>query len=173
MMVAYYAAVLREHPTILKTLFDDHLNNNSAKAQLFMLRILVEINTPQSTEYLIKAQQEWQAESVQDALKKIKTSKPYDVLADVPRNTEDLDRLWGIFWATGNKTAISQIISVLSLWEQGRGAAVAIGGAAMWSLTKHANQHPTILQIVIAERDNSSGTQKNLLEKIINNAERN
>ena len=172
MMASFYAVLLREHATLLETWFDEHAGNRSAKAKKIILRILAEINTPQSLEYLAEVQKKWQEQSVQDFLEKIKTSKFYDVLADIPRNTADLDRLWGIFWATGNRKAINQIISVLYLWEEGRGRAAATGGAAMWSLSKYAAQHPKILQIVKAERDNSSGTQKNLLEEIVSKVEK-
>jgi hypothetical protein len=171
MMAAFQAAILKENTSLLKTLFDEHLNNNPARAKLYMLRILLEINTPQSREYLVKAQKEWKEDSVQAVLYTIETSEYYDVLVEIPRDTEDLDRLWGIFWATGNSKAISQIISILYLWEEGRGATAATGGSAMWSLSKYSAQHPRILQIVKSERDNASGTKKKLLEKIVSKAE--
>ena len=171
MMAQFYAAIFKENSSLLTTLFDHHLQNKSIKAKLFMLRILGGINTPESMEYLVRAQEEWKGELVQDVLDKIKNSKHYEVLEEVPRNTDDLDRLWGIFWATGNKKAIRQIISVLYLWEEGYGTAVATGGSAMWSLTKYAAQHPIILQIIIAEKNKSSGTKKKLLEEIVNKAD--
>jgi len=77
----------------------------------------------------------------------------------------------GDFLGNRKQKAIRQLISVLYLWEEGYGTAIATGGSAMWSLTKYAAQHPIILQIVIAEMNKSTGTKKKLLEEIVNKAD--
>ena len=171
MMAQFYTVLLEGDSALLKTIFDEYVSGKSVTAKIFMLQILAEMNTPESSAYLARAQKEWEQDSVQVALVRIKNSEPADVFTEAPKNTADLDRLWGIFWANGNEKAISQIVSVLYLWEEGRGAPAATGGAVKWALTRNAAQHPKILEIIKTEMDSGTETQKKLLQEIITEVE--
>jgi len=172
MIAHFYASILKKNTVFLDLLFKKQIMKKSHKERIFFIQILYEINTPKSIEYLVIAKKEWQEKTIQDLFEKIQHSTKHDVLTNVPRNTADLNRLWGNFFATGNNKAITQIISVLYLWEEGRGKEVTIGGAAKWSLAYNAVQHQKVLQIVKNEMEISSGTKRNMLEEIVNKAEK-
>lgn len=171
MMAHFYSTLFKQNNSLLEKIFTNHSQDSSDKAKIFILRILNEMNTPQSIEFLVKASKEWTEDSIQNALKKIKQSRHYDVLANPPRSTADLDRLWGSFYATGNDKAVHQVISVLYLWEEGHGTEVTIGGAAKWSLANNAIHHRKVLEIIKNEMENASGSKRKLLKEIADTIE--
>lgn len=171
MIASFYASLLRQDNQLLQTIFVEHLSDETEDAKIFIIRTLGEINTQQSTEHLQQAQKVWPEELIQNFLQEIQQTEYYDVMTNIPRNSSEMDKLWGIYFATGNKRAIDQIISVLHFWEDGRDAEVAIGGAAKWSLTSNAAQHPKVLKEIKNELTISSGIKKALLEEIVNSVQ--
>lgn len=63
-----------------------------------------------------------------------------------------LDALWGYFMATGDEAPVVRIMAALP-WVEVRGNVpkMMIGGAARWSLTANAIQHPRVLEICKAQ----------------------
>lgn len=86
-----------------------------------------------------------------------------DLLAVSPkRGAWVLDALWGNFMATGDKRPVINIISVLPWMDESKKSEViamgkpglylvAVSGAAKWSLTSNAQQHPRVLAICEAQ----------------------
>jgi hypothetical protein len=85
-----------------------------------------------------------------------------------------LDALWGRFMATGDRAPVERVIEALPFldakddeWRQ------SIGGAAGWSLTSNAVQHPRVLEVCEAVALNQkSGESAHLREVIATAKER-
>jgi hypothetical protein len=98
-------------------------------------------------------------------------NRPPDFLNDAIASPSFIDALWGSFFATGDERFVQRIIGTLSLLKsQGNTQDVLIGGAAKWSLTSNAIQHPRVLEICEAELAKSAGDQKPILAEVIANA---
>jgi hypothetical protein len=96
---------------------------------------------------------------------------PPDFLKDAVSSPGFLDSLWGSFFATGDERFVQRIIGTLPLLKSEENAQdVLIGGAAKWSLTSNAIQHPKVLEICEAELTKSAGEQKSALAEVIANA---
>jgi hypothetical protein len=85
----------------------------------------------------------------------------------------DLDMLWGCFLATGDRRYVSKIISTVPWSKKLTGSInkIAIGAAAVWSLTSNAQQHRLVLQILKEESAAKPELQYDL-HKIIEKAEK-
>lgn len=84
-----------------------------------------------------------------------------------------LDSLWGNFMATGNKAPVQRLISALP-WvdikdDIGR---KMVGGAAQWSLTSNAIQHPLVLTICEQSVTEVSFEVAEKLRQVIENAKK-
>lgn len=96
---------------------------------------------------------------------------PPDFLKDTISSAGFLDALWGSFFATGDERYVQRLISALPLLDtKGDVARMLIGGAAQWSLTSNAVQHPKVMEICEKELKTLPDDQKPTLEKIIESA---
>ena len=96
---------------------------------------------------------------------------PPDFLKDTISSPSFLDALWGSFFATGDDRYVQRLISALPMLDtKGDVARMLIGGAAQWSLTSNAVQHPKVMEICEKELKTLPDDQKPTLEKIIESA---
>lgn len=84
-----------------------------------------------------------------------------------------LDALWGNFMATGSKTPVVRIMSALP-WIDGKGntTRLVVSGAARWSLTSNAVQHPRILHFCELEVRSQPKEVATKLRAVITNAKK-
>ncbi len=84
-----------------------------------------------------------------------------------------LDELWGSFCATGDERYVNRLLTVLP-WCDSDGKDITklmIGGAAKWSLTSNAEQHPRVMKICLKARDTQPELKK-ILTEVIDSAEK-
>lgn len=91
----------------------------------------------------------------------------------IERGAWVLDALWGKFMATGDSAPVERIIGVLP-WAEAEGDAdrMLIGGAARWSLTSNAVQHPRVLEICLRAEQRLAGVEAAKLAEVISDARR-
>lgn len=84
-----------------------------------------------------------------------------------------LDALWGEFMATGEKTPVQRIISVLT-WSDIKGDInrLMVGGSARWSLTSNAIQHKKVLEICEETVATQNADVATKLGEVINTAKK-
>ena len=97
---------------------------------------------------------------------------PTNLLAALIGHPAHLDMLWSDFFATGEAAPITKIISALPLRDSGAPPAVLLSETAEWSLTSNSLQHKRVDQICRAELAHSEGTTRRLLERIVENVDR-
>lgn len=79
-----------------------------------------------------------------------------------------LDFLWGSFMASGSEEPVLRIISQMKRANtKGNIAETLIGGAAQWSVSANARQHPKVLRIVTASVATSDAETTSILKGII------
>lgn len=84
-----------------------------------------------------------------------------------------LDALWGYFMATGDAAPVGRIIAALP-WVNVRGdtSRLLLGGAARWSLTSNAIQHPSVMAICRQEIARQPEDVAAVLREVIADAEK-
>jgi hypothetical protein len=84
-----------------------------------------------------------------------------------------LDALWGNFMATGSKTPVVRVMSTLP-WIDVKGdiTRLTVGGAARWSLTSNAVQHPRILDFCETEVATQPKEVAEKLREVVTNAKK-
>jgi hypothetical protein len=94
-----------------------------------------------------------------------------DFLHDAIKNAGFLDDLWASFFASGDERYVKRIIGALQLANvHGDTGKLLIGGAAKWSLTSNAFQHPKVMQICEAELNQLPEDQRITLTQVIQSA---
>ncbi|MEM9352647.1 MAG: hypothetical protein AAGA92_06520 [Planctomycetota bacterium] len=106
-------------------------------------------DTPESKIVLVEFQ--FRDEDDREEVEEMLSQVPSDVLVEEISEPRDLDELWSAFSATGDKRYVERIISVLS-WDDRQASGVENGkgllvGAAKWSLSSQARQHPIVQQV--------------------------
>jgi len=111
------------------------------------------------------------ASAFQEKVKGFLTKLPPDLLKDEINSPQFLDALWGSFFATGDERYVQRLISALAMLDaKGDVTKMLIGGAAQWSLTSNAVQHPKVMQICEVELNRLPDDQKPALNKVIESA---
>jgi|SRR5208282_113733 hypothetical protein len=122
-------------------------------------------------EPLLKAMAGGPSASVAEYAKKLLSDRAPDLLKDEITNAGFLDMLWGSFFATGDEQYVLRIISAVPLAKtEGDVTKMLIGGAARWSLTSNAVQHPKVMEICEAELKRLPDDQKPALQEVIKTA---
>jgi len=97
--------------------------------------------------------------------------RPPNLLGDDIDSPQFLDALWGSFLATGDERYVQRLISTLPLLDRKDDIMkMLIGGAAKWSLTSNAVQHPKVMEICEAELKVLPENQKPALMEVIESA---
>jgi len=149
------------------SLFSVLSKNASLESKMFGLHVFWVSGSSAADDLIMKAGDEWKEPRIQAMVPKMLGQKAWNPLLGGPRSAGDLDNLWSIFFATGDRQAIREIAGVLSLLEDGHGIDIAIGGAARWSLTSNAGRYPEVRSIVIDLHKQASGVQRSLLQEVI------
>jgi hypothetical protein len=80
---------------------------------------------------------------------------------------QSLDVLWAGFLATGDTIYVGRVIAALS-----PGVPALAAGAAKWSLTSMATQHPRVLAACQAARDKAASQAREQLSEIVDEAKK-
>lgn len=124
---------------------------------------------PQTKALLEKLRQRMQA----DANRLPPLREPLSLL-DVPLENGPavLDALWGYFMAAGDEAPVLKIMTALPWVESRDKAQLLLGGAAKWSLTSNATQHPRVLDICRAQLALQAPDVRKVLAEVIRSAEK-
>jgi hypothetical protein len=83
------------------------------------------------------------------------------------RDAKHLDKLWGVYFKTGNIWALKSIIRVISLKNSTDANEILLGSAAHWSVKKNARDYPGVLSECKNSIKYAKGNLKDILEKLI------
>lgn len=98
-------------------------------------------------------------------------SERFDLGARKIHSAEDVDLLWGAFFASGNEQWVRQIIGVLPEWRhRDNPTRFRIGAAAKWSLANNAKIHDRVMSICRKEMESVGEETRPLLKDIIDKA---
>ena len=164
----FFAAALSQDQNRVVELFDQLTKDGSKNAKIFALHVFWIMDDKASSTYLAKAEKVWKDKEVKRIITQMNKERPRNILDNGPVTSGDLDNLWSIYFAAGNKKAIEQIASAQHLVEEGSGEQIILGGAAKWSLQSNIKQHKNVLGILKKLVEKESDVQKELLFKLIN-----
>lgn len=167
----FYGAILSKDDFLLKDIFDMLTKKGSERAKSFGLHVLWITDIEVSRQLLREAKEAWTSSEVDRIFDRMMQQEPTSVLDRPLDNPDVLDNLWATFFATGDELPVKRIASAVHLVEDGSGLEMVVGGAAQWSLTANARQHPRVREIVINLASQAEGTQKKMLEEILNKSE--
>ena len=167
----FYAVLLRGDSALTTELFNYAAKESNATIKRYALQIIWLADNNATGLLLKKARDQWDLEDKdKQVIEKKLSGKPVSVLNAPVQSPESLDMLWAVFSATGDPEAVKKIASAVHFAKDGKGAQLMLGGAAQWSLTSQAAQHPRVLRVVQEEEKNSDGPQKAVLDEILKNA---
>jgi hypothetical protein len=93
-------------------------------------------------------------------------------ITTTPKEVQEVDSLWGRFFATGNKVALQKIISGLEIKNKSSFAETNVVTVITWSITANAKEDPNLLKMLKTELKGSYPKQvKDSLKKIIASVE--
>jgi hypothetical protein len=170
-MAQFFASAYGDDPSRLGAVVTAAEQQPSANTRMFVARVLWLVNSDSSRSLLKHASEAWHDKNVQALLSQFGDQPPRDLLRSPVRTPDDLDMLWSMFFATGDRRPIEQLVIVLPLLKEGHGLAIVFGGAAQWSLQSNAARHPKLLAILKDLSQESNGTTKELLEEIVSAAQ--
>jgi|SRR5208282_1500389 len=168
-LVAFLSRVFIANPDRLKGWAAD-VANDSEDEKVTVATALWMVDGDKSQEVLGAITRDGPA-TFQVKVKSLQANRPPDLLKDEINSPQFLDALWGAFFATGNERYVQRLISALPMLDaEGDVMKMLIGGAAQWSLTSNAVQHPKVMEICEAELRILPEDQKPELTKIIKSA---
>lgn len=157
----FIAGTVKKNPELADSLIREFSSFNEAQYALLLVGIwYADLPHDRSRKIVAKALERYPA---------LKKNYPFlmqpsvDLLTVSPkRGVWVLDALWGNFMATGDQRPVINIISVLPWMDESKKSEViamgkpglylmAVSGAAKWSLTSNAQQHPRVLAICEAQ----------------------
>ena len=121
---------------------------------------------------LQKVSEQTPTPAVRDAIVNLLKNEPPD-LTTLPINSPAiLDMLWAWFLTTGDTQPLQRIITTLP-WTLDREniAQFIVGGAAQWSLTSNAIQHPAVLDYCKRSLVGQNDETQRVLQQVIDRAE--
>jgi hypothetical protein len=166
----FFASAYGEDPAALKTLVEAVTSNPASNPRMFALRVLWLADSESSRSLLKQVSDSWRDKNVQALLLEIGDRRPKDLLSQPVQVPAELDMLWSMFFATGDRRPIERLVVVLPLLKEGHGLDIAFGGAAKWSLESNAARHETVLAILEELSPQATGVTKELLQEIIRSA---
>src|SRR5690606_1542126 len=117
-------------------------------------------NSPQSRAAL-KHLSESSAPSDADRLRSLIETTPPTIESMNINSPAALDYLWGSFMATGAAEPVLRVIDQMKLSDvKGNTEVMMIGGAASWSVSANARQHPRVLEILQQRRNTADPETK-------------
>jgi len=166
-MAQFFASAYGEDSPRLSALVAALASNPSSNARMFAIRVLWLVNSDSSRSLIKQAAASWHDKNVQGLLSRIGDQRPRDLIREPVEQPVELDMLWSMFFATGDRQPIERLVLVLPLVKEGHGIEIAFGGAAQWSLKSNAGHHQRVLAILQALNQQATGTTKQLLEEIV------
>ena len=165
-LTAFVSLVMAQNPTKIPHWFRQ-LSGLQDRSKPALLTALYWSNTKEGKEQLQsviaglspKAQAELQSQTTGNA----KPIEDRDI-----NSPAIIDELWGAFCATGDEKYVNRLMTTLP-WIEGTETdfnKLMIGGAARWSLTSNAQQHPKVMKIVLKARETQPQLRK-VLDQVI------
>lgn len=165
-LMAFVSQVFSQNPGKIKT-WSEQLQALKPTSKSLLYTALYWSPAPEARETLDKIIQTL-PEKAQAELK-TQTAHPAEPIEKMDITTPAvLDELWGSFCATGDERYVNRLLTVLP-WCDSDGKdlmKLMIGGAAKWSLTSNAEQHPRVMSICLKARDCRPELKKVLTEVI-------
>jgi hypothetical protein len=135
--------------------------------QFFLARTLWLANIPEAQAELRRLRSGG-SDRRQEFVGELLNDSPPDWLA-----MDDIDLLWSIFSVTGEREPVERVIRMLPLVNvKGNKEKLVLGGAAHWSLTSNAFQHPRVMAICEAYLKHAPADVRPVLAEVIERAKR-
>jgi len=168
-VVAFLSRVFVANPDKIKGWVTD-LEDDSEDEKETVATALWMVDDDKAQE-ILRSMTKGVAAAFQEKVKSLRVNRPPDLLHGEINTPQFLDALWGSFFATGDERYVQRLISALPMLEtKGDVMTVLIGGAAKWSLTSNAFQHPKVMEVCEAELRRLPEDQKPELTNIIKSA---
>lgn len=161
-LTAFVSRVFEQNPKRIAN-WAEQLDALSPKAKPMFWSALWWSNTVEGKEALNKLlvtmppkSQEWVMAQMS------KPAEPIEQMAI--KSPEVLDELWGAFSATGDEKYVTRLMSTLP-WQydpSGDFTKLSISGAARWSLSSNAQQHPKVMKLCLKARETHPELRKAL-----------
>lgn len=168
-LAAFFSHVFAQNPQSIEHWFSKLEGLPNAQRRL-LCGALWYSATPQGLQQL-KKEAARAAPSDNADIVKLTTTKPPSIANLEITEPSVLDMLWASFMATGDERYVIRIISTLPWLEEKNLNRVLIGGAARWSLTSNAIQHPKVLEICKAQVGKQGETTVSILKEVLKQAE--
>jgi hypothetical protein len=162
-LTAFVSRVFAQNPKRIGPWVDQLNTALSPKSKPMLWSALWWSNTPEGKEQLNKLAQALPEKSQGLVLAQmVKPAVPIESME--MKSPEVLDELWGAFSATGDEKYVSRLMTALP-WiydPSGDFNKLSIGGAARWSLTSNAQQHPKVMKMCLKARETRPELRKAL-----------
>jgi hypothetical protein len=162
-LTAFVSRVFAENPKRIQGWIGQLTPAMSAKSQPMLWSALWWSNTVEGKEVLNKLLVALPQKSQEYLLAQM--AKPAEPIENMEiKSPEVLDELWGAFSATGDEKYVTRLMSALpwSYDPSGDFNRLSIGGAARWSLTSNAQQHPKVKALCLKARETHPELRKAL-----------
>lgn len=169
-LTAFVSRVFAQNPKRIAAWSEQLSNALSAKSKPMFWSALWWSNTVEGKEALQKMLQTMPQKSQEYVLAQM--GKPAEAIELMQiKSPEVLDELWGAFSATGDDKYVNRVMTALpwSYDPNGDFTKLSIGGAARWSLSSNAVQHPKVLKLCMQARQTHPELKK-ALDQIIADA---
>jgi len=148
----------------------DHVLRSSEDEQFFLASALWAADTAEGRASLERLGRSG-SPRLQQFVQNMLGDTPMSVLTAGIESPASLDALWASFFATGEDAYVKRVITALPLMKtKGDTARLLIGGAAHWSLTSNAIQHPRVMAICESELMTAGGDVKTILSEVVERA---
>lgn len=174
LVAAFFAPLFRQSDVLMERAWDEVATPGSQDSRSCVATVLSLVDSPRSRELLERAVTQWGVQPARQfpPMEGMTVDIPTDLFAAPIRHPAHLDMLWADFFATGESAPIKKILSALALQDSGESPGVVLSEVAEWSLTSNSLQHERVDQICRAELAHSEGTTRRLLERIVENVNR-
>lgn len=171
-MAAFFAAIFRDNPDLMRETYWQVSQGGSRDAKLLLVYAVRLANTPESRALFTQARTAWTSDGMQQVFGEAEKLPAPGLLEGEITQPVHLDMLWATFFATGESAPIEKIISILRWSEEGKGIQVALGGAASWSLASNAYQHKRVYEICALKLlETGDPVTKRLLQEAVDRAD--
>jgi len=164
-LAQFAAEILRGDDAMTHALFEQAAEDGGEAYRAFALHVLWLVDTPATRELLDQAANSWGGGAA-EVVAQMKSEPPVDLLKSGVSAATDLDRLWGLYLATGSEAPIEQVVSTL-VWSEPTEDQLTIQRAAKWSLLSNALQHDPVREYIVRRSASAEAPLRAHLEEVL------
>jgi len=164
-MAQFAAEVIRDEAGLSDQLVERATEGESEVLRAFTLHVLWLVDTDAARQRLDEAGAAW-GDAARGVVEQMRKDRPVDLFSTRIASDSDLDRLWGIFLATGSVKPVEKVASLLAS-EFTDAETLRIRDAARWSLLSNAAQHERVRRYVGEFARRAEGAYRERLEEVI------